>query len=264
MTLPWFRMYSDFIFDEKIEFMAFEDQRHFVFVLCMKNMGLLDKEYPQDGMLDRVVAKRLGLYGEAFENAKTRLIDSGLIDEKWQPIAWSKRQFRSDADTTAAERKRRQREKEKESCEYVTRDTSVTSRVTCHDVTDVDVDTDTDTDTEKKKPAPRAFDALTYLLAAGVAESVAKDWLSLRRQKKAKPSETAIKRIADEAAKAGVSLQTALETCCARGWQGFDAAWLVRPIQTPPTKDERQRDWLNRLTGRNGNDAIDAPARRLG
>lgn len=150
-SLPWFRMYSDFIFDEKIEFLAFEDQRHFVFVLCMKNLGLIDKEYPQPGMLDRVVAKRLGLYGEAFENAKSRLVDAGLIDGAWQPIAWGRRQFRSDTDPTAADRKRRQREREKQGLGDVTRDTPVTSRI-CHaDVTRTDTESDTDTEEETDK-----------------------------------------------------------------------------------------------------------------
>jgi len=150
-NLPWFRMYSDFMFDEKVEFLSFEDQRHYVFILCMKNMGLLDKEYQKDGMLDRVVAKRLGLYGEAFEAAKTRLLDSGLIDDRFQPVAWEKRQFRSDADSTAAERKRRQRERERTS----TNGDTVKSRVTGTDVTRTDTDTDTDTD-QKKPPNPPA------------------------------------------------------------------------------------------------------------
>lgn len=110
---PWFRMYNDLIFDEKLEFLAFEDQRHYVFILCMKNMGLLDKSYPQPGMLDKVLEKRLGIHGEALRNAKERLIEVGLIDTEWQPIAWNKRQFKSDADPTNADRQRRHREKQK-------------------------------------------------------------------------------------------------------------------------------------------------------
>lgn len=107
---PWFRMYSDFMFDEKIEFIAFEDQRHYVFILCMKNAGLLDKEYAQPGMLERIVAKRLGLFGESFEAARKRLVDADLIDASFQPIAWDKRQFLSD---TSAERTKAYRDRMK-------------------------------------------------------------------------------------------------------------------------------------------------------
>jgi len=133
---PWFRMYSDFMFDEKIEFIAFEDQRHYVFILCMKNAGVLDKEYAQPGMLERVVSKRLGLYGEAFESAKKRLIDAGLIDSEFHPVAWDKRQFLSDS---SAERVKAYRDRLKKD---VKRPCNVT-------VTVQETDTDTETDTDK-------------------------------------------------------------------------------------------------------------------
>ena len=60
----------------------------------------------------------------------------------------------------------------------------------------------------------------------GVTDSVWQDWLSLRKTKKAAVTQTALNGIAREASKAGVSLQVALETCCARGWTGFKADWL--------------------------------------
>ena len=61
---------------------------------------------------------------------------------------------------------------------------------------------------------------------SGVTDSVWQDWLSLRKAKRAAVTQTAIDGIEREARKAGVSLQSALETCCARGWTGFKADWL--------------------------------------
>jgi hypothetical protein len=61
----------------------------------------------------------------------------------------------------------------------------------------------------------------------GVTESVWQDWIKLRKEKRAAVTQTAVDGIAREASKAGVSLQTALETCCARGWTGFKADWVV-------------------------------------
>lgn len=141
--MPWFRMYSDFIYDDKVEFLSFEDQRHYVFILCMKNLGLLDKEYPKPGMLDRVVAKRLGLYGEAFEAAKARLVESELIDDQFQPLAWDKRQYLSDSST---ERVRAYRERMKAKR---TGNVSVTAQ-------DTDTDTDTEEETDKEQHTPPA------------------------------------------------------------------------------------------------------------
>jgi len=51
-------------------------------------------------------------------------------------------------------------------------------------------------------------------------------FLALRKAKKAPVTDTAIKGIASEAGKAGISLESALRECCARGWIGFKAEWV--------------------------------------
>ena len=61
---------------------------------------------------------------------------------------------------------------------------------------------------------------------SGVTESVFKDYLEVRKTKKAKWSETALKGLVKEAEKAGLSLQEAMELCCSRGWVGFKAEWV--------------------------------------
>ena len=60
----------------------------------------------------------------------------------------------------------------------------------------------------------------------GVTDSVWQDFVKLRKEKRAAVTQTAIDGIEREARKAGVSLQTALETCCERGWTGFKADWV--------------------------------------
>jgi len=75
--------------------------------------------------------------------------------------------------------------------------------------------------TNKHKPIKN-----TVASPIGVTDSVWQDWLSLRKAKRAAVTQTALNGIAREASKAGVSLQVALETCCARGWTGFKADWL--------------------------------------
>ena len=121
------------MFDDKIEFIAFEDQRHYIFILCMKNAGILDKEYAQPGMLERIVSKRLGIFGEAFESARKRLVDAELIDSSFQPVAWDKRQFLSDTSTDRVKAYRERMKRDvKQPCNV-----SVTAQ-----------ETDTDTETE--------------------------------------------------------------------------------------------------------------------
>ena len=65
----------------------------------------------------------------------------------------------------------------------------------------------------------------------GVTELVWQDWLKLRKAKKAAVTQTALDGIEREARKAGVSLETALAICCARGWTGFKAEWMASKPQ---------------------------------
>src|SRR5690606_26992382 len=95
--------------------LSFEDRWHFIAVLCLKSKGILDDGAPH---LERRVAVKLGLQIEDAGEAKRRLMDVGLIDEKWQPLAWGKRQYVSDH--SGAERMKRHRSK--------TRKKNVTSR----------------------------------------------------------------------------------------------------------------------------------------
>lgn len=96
---PWFRMYHEFAGDPVIQSLAFEDQRHYVVVLCLKAGGTLDREYPSDDFRSRVVYRGLGLDPVAGAEAKRRLIEARLIDDAWQPCGWDKRQYRSDNST---------------------------------------------------------------------------------------------------------------------------------------------------------------------
>ena len=75
-------------------------------------------------------------------------------------------------------------------------------------------------------PRAERFVPLGYLALQGVDVEVARDWLAMRKAKKAQPTKTAIDGIAGEAAKAGMSLEEALKVCCANGWQGFRADWI--------------------------------------
>lgn len=90
----------------------------------------------------------------------------------------------------------------------------------------------------KTKPAKRTVKRAER--PADVPEAVWNDFVAMREAKRAPLSETALNGIAEEAAKAGIGLAEALATCCRRGWQGFEAAWLDRrngtsvPSGAPP------------------------------
>ena len=63
-----------------------------------------------------------------------------------------------------------------------------------------------------------------------------KVWADFLKTRKTKITDTAIDGIRREANKAGISLEAALETSCARGWQSFRADWMrdgVNATKTP-------------------------------
>jgi uncharacterized protein YdaU (DUF1376 family) len=59
----------------------------------------------------------------------------------------------------------------------------------------------------------------------GVSDSLFKDFLEVRKAKKAKWTETALKGLQREAVKANMTLEQVMQMCCERGWAGFKAEW---------------------------------------
>ena len=108
MSLPWFRLYAELATDPKIQLLAFEDQRHYVMLLCLKCNGTLDSAAASPDLRERMIARALGLAMPEALSARKRLVEVGLISKAWQPLAWDKRQALSDS---SAERTRRWREK---------------------------------------------------------------------------------------------------------------------------------------------------------
>ena len=70
-----------------------------------------------------------------------------------------------------------------------------------------------------------------YATPDGVSDDVWHDFVILRKSKKAAITDTAIKGIKREAAKAGIHLEAALRICCERGWSGFKADWIANKVE---------------------------------
>jgi hypothetical protein len=58
-----------------------------------------------------------------------------------------------------------------------------------------------------------------------VSQAVWDDFKKLRKDKKATITQTALNGIIREAEQANITLEAALQECCARGWVGFKAEW---------------------------------------
>lgn len=71
----------------------------------------------------------------------------------------------------------------------------------------------------------RSVDIAT-LVSHGVPESIARDWLKIRKAKKMELTDTALKATIREAGMAGLTLEQAVTIACERSWAGFRAEYL--------------------------------------
>jgi hypothetical protein len=126
MANAWFRMYSEFATDPKVQMLSEADQRRYIMILCMRCSN--------DGVTlhDEEVAFQLRISNDEWVSTKRTLMAKGLVTNDNKPAAWEKRQFVSDS---SAERVARHRASKKQPCNV----TETKSNA---------LDTDTDTDTE--------------------------------------------------------------------------------------------------------------------
>ena len=106
MSNPWFRMYAEFSSDLVVQSLAFDDQRHYIVILCLKCQGVLDRKLLPENR-ERIILRGLGLDEKTASKVKRRLMEVEFISGDWQPLAWDKRQFKTD--NTNVERKRKSR-----------------------------------------------------------------------------------------------------------------------------------------------------------
>ena len=104
-------MYSEFAADPIAQSLSFDDQRHYVIILCLKCFGVLDRNLTPANR-ERIILRGLGLDENAATEVKRRLIEVEFIDEDWQPVAWDKRQFKSDNSTERSRKSRNKQGKE--------------------------------------------------------------------------------------------------------------------------------------------------------
>lgn len=131
--MNWFRMYSEFATDPKVQMMDEALQRRFIMLLCMRCGNVSETFHGTFG--DAEIAFQMRISDEEVKRTKDEFLTRGLIDETWSVRAWERRQFIADSST---ERVRKHRAKVKRySNATVKRDGNVS-------VTPPDTDTDTE------------------------------------------------------------------------------------------------------------------------
>jgi len=145
MANSWFRLYSEFANDPKVQTMSEAQQRRLVMLFCLKCSDVLVT------LSDHEVAFALRITPEDLAATKAVFQAKGFIESGWNFVNWNKRQFISDSST---ERTRAYRERARTSQERaVTSDRD--------GVTTPDTDTDSDTEQTQIHKTPIVVKALT-------------------------------------------------------------------------------------------------------
>ena len=203
MANPWFRLYSEFAHDPKIQMLSEAMQRRYVMLMCLRCSEVLETLHETE------IAFQLRLSTGELDETKELFISKNFIDKHWNLINWDKRQFVSDSSTMRVAKHRNKKKQVSNVNETLQKRPSNA------------IDTDTDTEQIQKRTTSVAT-------PVGVSDSVWQEFKSLRRAKKAPITQRAIDKISEEANLAGWTLEKALEECIVRGWQAFKAEWVAK------------------------------------
>jgi hypothetical protein len=220
MANPWFRLYSEFAHDPKIQMLSEAMQRRYVMLMCLRCSETLETLHETE------IAFQLRLSEAELIETKNLFISKNFIDRQWNLLNWDKRQFVSDSSTMRVAKHRQKKKQEGNANE------------TLQKLPSNAIDTDTDKNQIQKRTTAVAT-------PEGVSDSVWQEFKSLRKAKKAPITQRAIDALTNEANKAGWTLEKALEECVVRGWQAFKADWVATKANpadivrlTVPSKNE--------------------------
>ena len=202
MANPWFRLYSEFAHDPKVQMLSEAMQRRYVMLMCLRCSEVLETLHETE------IAFQLRLSTDELDETKQLFISKNFIDKHWNLLNWDKRQFVSDSSTMRVAKHRNKKKQVSNADETLQKRPSNA------------IDTDTDTEQIQKRTTSVAP-------PEGVSNSVWQEFKTLRKAKKAPITQRAIDAITSEANKAGWTLEKALEECVVRGWQAFKAEWVA-------------------------------------
>jgi len=90
MSNPWFRMYSEFSHDPKVQMMSEAMQRRYMMLMCLQCSNALVTLHETE------IAFHLRITDADLAETKALFISKGFINPDWILLNWEKRQFASD------------------------------------------------------------------------------------------------------------------------------------------------------------------------
>lgn len=132
--MEWFRMYSEFANDPKVQSISEAMQRRLIMLLCLRCSNTLVT------LQDDEIAFSLRITDDELAETKALFIRKGFINDEWEIQNWDKRQFVSDSSASRVAR-HRAKAKEQPQTDAVTQ---------CNVTVTPQIQNRTDTETEVK------------------------------------------------------------------------------------------------------------------
>jgi hypothetical protein len=231
MTNPWFRFYSEFSHDPKVQMMTEAMQRRYIMVMCLRCSNELVTLHETE------IAFHLRITDAELDETKALFISKGFIDDKWTLLNWDKRQFKSDS---SAERVSRHRANKKQAS-----NDDVTLQQRQSNALE-QIQNRTDTEQKQKPKAPAAP------LPDWLQPEAWEDFIQHRKSLKSAMTPRAQTLLISELTKLrtqGHDPTEVLKQSIMRGWKGLFA------LNTQQTKGQTRHEYLADkiadLTGRN-------------
>lgn len=233
MANSWFRMYSEFATDPKVQMLSEAYQRRLTMLFCLRcngNVTLHDEE----------VTFMLRISETEWLQTKDVFIEKGFINKDNEILNWDKRQYISDSSAIRVARHRAKKKDDVTSCNVT---------VTPSDTEQIQNRTDTDTE--------KTITPLAKLTALGISKKSAQDWLKIRKAKKLVFTDDAFELLISEIEKSGLTPSEVIKKCNENSWGGFKASWLNNINSSNKfIQQDNQLSEYNKLTSKSAKEKL--------
>lgn len=200
MANPWFRLYSEFAHDPKVQMLPEAMQRRYVMLMCLRCSETLETLHETE------IAFQLRLSEAELIETKQLFISKNFIDKHWNLLNWDKRQFVSDSSTMRVAKHRQKKKQESNADETLQKRPSNAL----------------DTDTDKKQIHKDKATDVALVLPDWIPKETWDEFLAMRKRIKKPPTDYAIKLLIDKLNRFrsnGQDVKQVLEKSITSGWQ---------------------------------------------
>jgi len=201
--MDWFRCYSEFATDAKVQIMPEHMQRRLIMLFCLRCSNALATLHETE------LCFALRISEQELQETKELFIKKDFIDDAWNILSWDRRQYISD---TSTERSRRHREKKRSNMQ---RPCNVAATPPEQNRTEHNI-----ADTEQKKRVK----AVALPLPDWLPLNEWNGFLEVRKKKNKVPTDLAIQMLIvklDELRKKGHDPAAVIDQSIINSWSGF-------------------------------------------